>query len=451
MIQSSTSTEEEAMRNPSIFTRARESTLEKMTLLQAANTAGVLGYVNQQVAKVGEEGDFEYKVKVCTGDTKCAGTNSSIFITVVGEDGATKCQPLDRWFHNDFERGDNTDYTFSDVDVGKIEYIIIKMEGTVVEIIGDNEWFLESIEVEKRGETRRFPHSQWVSPNETPFFFIQCELTRLPQEDSENGRISRQVQAAQLKKVNKWSYEIPTGNGETEDMKGVIPAFLKVPDMDYDSLDHKYKWFEERYQEYLQLRKELVGVGIKETLKGFFDPIDSIEEFKEVTEAVRSLGFGDGVEKTDEDPWLDRWREDTEFGRQTLNGMNPVVIKQIREIPEKFPVTDLHVHGLLAEGFSLEGELKDGRIFMADYKILEGIPTGEYDGKKLELAPAMALFYHDHEENFMPLAIQLGQVHDEETCPIWTRKDSPEDWLLAKMWFRNADAQVFHILKSGGC
>ena len=187
------------MRNPSIFTRARESTLEKMTLLQAANTAGVLGYVNQQVAKVGEEGDFEYKVKVCTGDTKCAGTNSSIFITVVGEDGATKCQPLDRWFHNDFERGDNTDYTFSDVDVGKIEYIIIKMEGTVVEIIGDNEWFLESIEVEKRGETRRFPHSQWVSPNETPFFFIQCELTRLPQEDSENGRISRQVQAAQLK------------------------------------------------------------------------------------------------------------------------------------------------------------------------------------------------------------------------------------------------------------
>ena len=119
--------------------------------------------------------------------------------------------------------------------------------------------------------------------------------------------------------------------------------------------------------------------------------------------------------------------------------MNPVMVKQIREMPEKFPVTDSHLHW--PEG-SLKAELDAGKMFMVDYKILEGIPTGEYDGNKLELAPAMGLFYQDQEDNFLPVAIQLGQTHDKEACPIWTPKDSPEDWLLAKMWFRNADAQV---------
>ena len=120
--------------------------------------------------------------------------------------------------------------------------------------------------------------------------------------------------------------------------------------------------------------------------------------------------------------------------------MNPVVIKGITEIPDKFPVKDANLHGLFPQDSSLEKELKDGRIYMVDFEILEGIPTGEIDGEKLELAAAMALFHLDHENNLMPLAIQLGQTAG---LPIWTRNDTPQDWLLAKLWFRNADAQVF--------
>ena len=452
-MESSKDTEEGIVRQDrevSMFTTARQSSLEKEAVLRGKNTAMVLGYITQPVAKKGEKGDIEYKVTIFTGDMKCAGTDANIFITVIGERGATKCQPLDHFFYDDFERGSNTDYTFSDIDIGRLQFIIIKMEETMCldNVFGDSDWFLDRVEVTKTGDTRRFPHNQWVSPNETPFFFIQCELTKLPQNDSDIGRTSRQVQAEMLKKVNGWSYEIPTGNGKSENLKGLIPGFLKVPDLNYDSLNNKYKWFEERYMEYLQLRRELKGVGILQVITGIFDPISSPEEYMEITDAVRSLGFCRGIETTPEDPWLARWKEDAEFGRQTLNGMNPVVIKRITEIPDKFPVKDANLHELLAKDSSLEQELKEGRIYMVDYKILEDIPTGEIDGVKLELAAAMALFYHDHEDNLIPLAIQLGQTAG---LPIWTRNDTEEDWLLAKLWFRNADAQVFKIIPTCHC
>ena len=52
----------------------------------------------------------------------------------------------------------------------------------------------------------------------------------------------------------------------------------------------------------------------------------------------------------------------------------------------------------------------------------------------------------DSNDDFRPIAIQLGQTPGPE-FPIWTPNDAEYDWLLAKMWFRNADYQV-HQMKS---
>lgn len=82
---------------------------------------------------------------------------------------------------------------------------------------------------------------------------------------------------------------------------------------------------------------------------------------------------------------------------------------------------------------------------------MEGIPTGwkgmkesEDPDEKLEVAPAMILLYLNHQDHLVPIAIQLGQ-HPGPDCPIWTKKDSEDDWFLAKTWVRNADAQVAQI------
>ena len=53
-----------------------------------------------------------------------------------------------------------------------------------------------------------------------------------------------------------------------------------------------------------------------------------------------------------------RWMTDVEFGRQMLNGVNPVVIKQCTKLPLNFPVTNGMVKGSLSRGKTLNEEMK---------------------------------------------------------------------------------------------
>ena len=53
-----------------------------------------------------------------------------------------------------------------------------------------------------------------------------------------------------------------------------------------------------------------------------------------------------------------RWTSDVEFGRQILNGVNPVVIRRCESLPTKFPVTTEMVKSSLHRGLTLEQEIK---------------------------------------------------------------------------------------------
>lgn len=53
-----------------------------------------------------------------------------------------------------------------------------------------------------------------------------------------------------------------------------------------------------------------------------------------------------------------RWTTDVEFGRQMLNGVNPVVIERCTSLPANFPVTNEMVKGLLNRGLTLEQEME---------------------------------------------------------------------------------------------
>ena len=89
---------------------------------------------------------------------------------------------------------------------------------------------------------------------------------------------------------------------------------------------------------------------------------------------------------------------------------------------------------------------KLGNIYTVNYAILKNIPRGNHQGRELELPAPICILYLRTDGELVPIAIQLGQ-EPEEGCPIWTPKDEPLDWLLVKMWFRNADAQI-HQIKS---
>ena len=53
-----------------------------------------------------------------------------------------------------------------------------------------------------------------------------------------------------------------------------------------------------------------------------------------------------------------RWMTDVEFGRQILNGVNPVVIERCTNLPPNFPVTTDMVKGFLNRGKTLVKEMK---------------------------------------------------------------------------------------------
>ena len=53
-----------------------------------------------------------------------------------------------------------------------------------------------------------------------------------------------------------------------------------------------------------------------------------------------------------------RWVSDVEFGRQILNGVNPVLIRKCTKIPDNFAVTNEMVQPLMNSGKTLEEEMK---------------------------------------------------------------------------------------------
>ena len=53
-----------------------------------------------------------------------------------------------------------------------------------------------------------------------------------------------------------------------------------------------------------------------------------------------------------------RWTSDVEFGRQMLNGVNPVVIRKCTSLPANFPVTHDMVKGFLTRGLTLQEEME---------------------------------------------------------------------------------------------
>ena len=89
---------------------------------------------------------------------------------------------------------------------------------------------------------------------------------------------------------------------------------------------------------------------IKVRVHAAFNDIKDIEDYRKITHVL-------------DDPDINlheaaRWMTDVEFGRQILNGVNPVIIERCTKLPSTFPVTEDMVKGHLCRGLSFEEEMK---------------------------------------------------------------------------------------------
>ncbi|NXW59297.1 LOXE3 isomerase, partial [Eurystomus gularis] len=74
-----------------------------------------------------------------------------------------------------------------------------------------------------------------------------------------------------------------------------------------------------------------------------------------------------------------------------------------------------------------------GRLFLADYALLEGLPTGSLGGEPQFVAAPLCLLWLEPGGRLLPVAIQLSQ---HPGTPIFVPGD--KGWPLAKLWVRGA-------------
>ncbi len=136
-------------------------------------------------------------------------------------------------------------------------------------------------------------------------------------------------------------------------------------------------------------------------------------------------------------------RDDT-FARQRVAGPAPLQIHRIRAVDRRFPVTEAMFEAALGHSDTLDAAGAEGRLYLADYAALDGLPGGTYPSAQKYVSAPLALFAVPrgrlHHRPLAPIAIQLGQRPGPDN-PIFTPLDGI-GWEVAKSLVQTADGNV---------
>jgi arachidonate 15-lipoxygenase len=136
---------------------------------------------------------------------------------------------------------------------------------------------------------------------------------------------------------------------------------------------------------------------------------------------------------------------DEVFAYMRVAGYNPVMIERLTSLSDRFPVTDEHYQAVMGNDDSLAAAKEEGRLYLTDYRILEGAINGTYPREQKYLYAPLALFAlpkgSDPNRLLRPVAIQCGQTPGPD-YPIITPNSGKYAWLFAKAVVQIADANI---------
>ncbi|XP_005399494.1 PREDICTED: arachidonate 12-lipoxygenase, 12R-type [Chinchilla lanigera] len=399
-----------------------------------------------------------YKVRVATGTDFLSGTLDCISLTIVGTQGESHKQRLNH-FGRDFATGAVDDYTVQcQQDLGDL--IIIHLYKERSSFFRKDPWYCNYVQIfAPNGCIYHFPAYQWMDGYET--LALREATGRTTADDSLPILLQHRQEEIRAKQdfyhwrvfvpglpnyVHIPSYHPPVRrcrNPNRPEWNGYIPGFpilINVKATKFLNLNLRFSFLKTAS---FFLRLGPMSLALK--IRGLLDCKRSWKRLKDIRNIFPAT-------KTVISEYVaDHWMEDTFFGYQYLNGINPNVIRRCKCIPDKFPVTDDMVAPFLGEGTCLQAELEKGNIYLADYRILEGIPTVELNGQKQHHCAPICLLYLDPQGNMMPIAIQLSQTPGPD-CPIFLPSDCEWDWLQAKTWVRYAEfychEAIAHLLET---
>ncbi|KAL6485590.1 hypothetical protein MHYP_G00049820 [Metynnis hypsauchen] len=365
-----------------------------------------------------------YIIQVSTGVVPYAGTSNRIYIKLIGNicnSGPHQLQTV-----TGFWAGSEQTFTIEcKENIGKLLLVELEAEPPFFMPFIDDEWFCSKITVTTpEGACILFPCHRWISCKKK--LFLRDSVAMLKTQDTAPELVAHRNENMKRRRQEfNWSIFDP-------------------------SLPHTV-----RAESPYQLPPEVRFSFTKENEFGFtfavafvklqitspsYDTWSSFEDLSEMV-SYKPKTF-EYVEKN--------WMKDEFFAYQFLNGLNPMIIKRCSKLPEKFPVTNEMVKSFLPDRSTLESEMKKGNIFLCDYERLKDLEGNEINKKKQYLAAPFCLLFST-QSKLMPIAIQLYQEPGPEN-PIFLPSDSETDWMLAKIFVRNAEfcehELNFHLLRT---
>ncbi|XP_076736062.1 hydroperoxide isomerase ALOXE3-like isoform X1 [Maylandia zebra] len=360
---------------------------------------------------------INYEVTVFTGNLALASTFNNVYITLVGTDGESKRIDLTSWKPS-FFRGQVSHFIVScPKSLGKLVMIKLDKQKRFLQ----DSWYPAKVEVKSpTNKTYHFPIYHWITDSEVYCFREGTALRIFDDSNSHLGGCSRQQELKQRQKVFCWDVY---AQGIPHCIKG-----NSIQSLPYDVHFSLTKTAEMKYTAVTGL-VELELIEMAE-LKKNWTHIDDISHLL----CAHRTQVTDFVHK--------HWKEDSLFGYQFLNGVNPMLIRCCKALPKNFPVTgdmvSLHGRGSLAD------EMMKGNIFLCDYKLLDGVQPNTINKKKQYLMAPLILLQKTPDNKLMPIAIQLKQKPAKDN-PIFLPTDSEYDWLMAKIFVRSADFNFYEV------
>uniref|UniRef100_A0A669BG93 Arachidonate 12-lipoxygenase n=1 Tax=Oreochromis niloticus TaxID=8128 RepID=A0A669BG93_ORENI len=362
-----------------------------------------------------------YTVTVATGTSEYSGTNNYIYLTLVGEKGESERTQLDNP-GLDFCRGAVDQYkVMSPSPLGSVLLVRLEKQRYWVE---DN-WFCRYVAVEPPdgGKVLTFPCYRWFV-GDVKMEIREGTAKTLTGDSALQLLEHRKTELQERQKTYRWVTWAP-GIPRCIDAKteADLPQDARFDNEKRSDFEHS-------------LHYALLELSLKKLTIRFGKSWDDLEDFKRIFWKLKSPIA---------EYCMKHWKEDWFFGYQCLNGSNPRMIQRCKKLPENFPVTADMVQSSMADRTNLDKELKAGNIYLLDYAIMDGIPSNTIKGNPQYIAAPICLLYQHPDEGLIPIAIQLEQTPGRDT-PIFLPKDPPLAWLLAKMWVRHSEFQVFQLL-----
>ncbi|XP_028996207.1 arachidonate 12-lipoxygenase, 12S-type [Betta splendens] len=362
-----------------------------------------------------------YRVTVATGTSEYSGTNNYIFVTLVGEEGESERTLLDNP-GLDFCRGAVDQYKVtSPSPLGAL--LLVRLEKTRYWV--EDNWFCRYVTVEPPAGDRvlTFPCYRWFTGDVT--IEIREGTAKTLKNDSDPRlKAHRESELQERQKIYRWATWAP-GIPRCVDAK-------TEADLPQDARFENEKRSDFEYS----LQYALLELSLKKLAITFGKSWTDLDDFKRIFWKLRSPIA---------EYCMEHWKEDWLFGYQCLNGSNPRMIHRCRKLPDNFPVTADMVQGCMGPKTSLDKELRAGNVYLIDYAIMDGIPTNVIKGKPQYVAAPLCLLYQHPDDGLVPIAIQLDQTPGPG-APVFLPRDPPLAWLLAKMWVRHSEFQVFQLL-----